>query len=84
MTLYRCTQRLKTPDGVIHEVGTTVELSGQEEQSAVRQHAVEAVSMPPAQPTFATAPIAPTLPQLEQERAQLDEQIATMEHEGGN
>lgn len=73
MTLYRCTKRLKTVDGVIHEVGSIVDLTGVDESGAVAQDAV----------VLATQPTQPTLPKLQQERAQIDQQIATMEHEGG-
>lgn len=73
MTLYRCTKRLKTVDGVIHEVGSIVDLTGVDESGALAQDAV----VLEAQPTQ------PTLPELQQERAQIDQQIATMEHEGG-
>ncbi len=69
MAEYRCVKRLKTADGVIHEVGSIVTLTGAEEQSAVRQAAV--------------VPVAPALAQLQQERAQIDQEIAQAEHEGG-
>ena len=64
MTEYRCVQRLKTSDGVIHEVGSLVTLTGTDEASAVRQSAVIAVTP------------SPDLAHLEQERAQLDQEIA--------
>lgn len=76
MTLYVCTQRLKTADGIIHDVGSTVNLTGEQEQSAVRQQAVR-----PA-PVGSILGV-PSLDELQQERAEIDHQIATMEHDGG-
>ena len=73
MAEYKCVQRLRTADGVIHELGTIVTLTGEEEQTAVRLHAVVPMLMTPQ----------PTLQQLETEKAQIDQEIATMEHEGG-
>lgn len=73
MTLYRCNQRLQTADGVIHEVGDTVDLTGDEEQSAVRQAAVELAPDTPQ----------PDLAQLQQQDAELQAEIKRMEHEGG-
>ena len=64
MAEYKCVKRLKTADGVIHEVGSLVTLTGTDEASAVRQSAVIAVTP------------SPDLAQLEQERTQIDQEIA--------
>ena len=69
MPEYKCIKRLKTSDGVIHEIGTVVSLTGADETGAIQQGAV--VSLPS------------TITQLQQEKAQIDQQIATMEQEGG-
>lgn len=67
MAEYKCIQRLKTSDGVIHEVGSLVALTGTDEASAVKQAAVVAVTS------------SPDLAQLEQERTQLDQEIAQVQ-----
>ncbi len=77
MAEYRCIKRLKTVDGVIHEIGTTVTLTGAEEQGALLQRAVVPIVVQDVQPAQ------PTIAQLQAEEKQLQDQIATMEHEGG-
>jgi len=76
MSMYKCIQRLKI-DGVIHEVGDVISLTGADERGAVLQQAVTIYTPPVAPP--APAPT-PDLAELRQERDQLDQEIATAEN----
>ena len=77
MAQYQCVVRLRTADGVVHAPGSLVTLDDVEAQSALRQRAVR---LAPAEIQVNSTP---NVQQLQQEVDTLQQQVSTMEHEGG-
>ncbi|MCL6454367.1 MAG: hypothetical protein K6T78_12215 [Alicyclobacillus sp.] len=82
MAQYRCTQRVTLDGGkTVHEVGDVVDLTPDEVQILTRARAVEPVANDTATP--APQLERPDLEALKKADAELQAQIATLEHEGG-
>lgn len=88
MTEYKCIKRVTT-DGfeTIREVGDVLtvptDLTDADAQSLLRQRAIVEYHPPDQAPAAQTQTAQPSLNALKKEDAQLQQEIANMEHEGG-